>query len=66
MYARLALEQDIPNIVDLINSHEYMYGINLKESGLQEKQIQIISRTYIRLVVQLVNFYIQDSLKLMT
>jgi hypothetical protein len=43
MYARLALEQDIPNIVDLINSHEYMYGINLKESGLQEKQIQIIS-----------------------
>jgi predicted N-acetyltransferase YhbS len=44
MYTRLALEQDIPNIIDLINSHEYMYGINLKESGLREKQIQIIHK----------------------
>jgi len=43
MYTRLALTQDIPNIIDLINSHDYMYGINLKESGLREKQIQIIS-----------------------
>lgn len=42
MYARSSLEKDIPNIIGIINSYETMYGINLTESGLRDKHIQLV------------------------
>jgi len=43
MYARLALEKDIPNIIGIINSYETMYGIDLTASGVRDKHIQLVT-----------------------
>ena len=43
MHARTALEKDIPNIIGIINSYETMYGIDLTESGLRDKHIQLVT-----------------------
>jgi hypothetical protein len=43
MYARPALENDIPNMIRIINSYETMYGIDLTTSGLRDKHIQLVT-----------------------
>jgi hypothetical protein len=43
MYARLALKNDIFDIVEIINSYETMYGIDLTTSGLRDKHIKLIN-----------------------
>jgi hypothetical protein len=43
MYARPALEKDIPNMIRIINSYETMYGIDLTTSGLRDKHIQLVT-----------------------
>jgi len=43
MYARPALEKDVPNMIRIINSYETMYGIDLTTSGLRDKHIQLVT-----------------------
>ena len=56
MKARISLEKDIPDIIDIMNSYDTMYGIDLTSSGLREKQIKLVKdyispSTYAQVIV---------------